>query len=377
MTRVLLVYQPIDGGVGRHVADLADGLAARGHQVVLCGPERPELTPVDFPHIPVPMSRAVTPAADARAVARLVTALDSFRPEVVHAHSSKAGAIARLARLRRGRTPVVYTPHGYAFTGQFERPLERFGYRAAELMLAPLTSMVLCVCEAEARLARGVAPGRPIRVVHNGVPMAPGRALGGPAPVGHTSAAGEPKPGPVICTLTQLRPGKGVEVLLDAFKRLRSSASPADARLVIWGDGSDADKLRARAHELGLGDAVQFPGATTTPLDAISQADLFVLPSLAEAFPYVVLEAMSAGLPIVASDVGGIAEAVQPPLCGLLVEPGDAGALATAIDGLLRDPARRVAVGAAGRSRIETDLSLDAMLDGVEHAYEELVHRGR
>ena len=171
MTRVLLVHQPIDGGVARHVADLFIGLRASGHEAVLCGPQPPitlrgQLEPGD--HQPLAMQRAIAPRPDAATIGELASIIDRVRPDVVHSHSSKAGAVARLARLIRPRTPALYTPHGYAMAGFFHR-VERVVYREAERGLGLLTSRVLAVCEAEASLARTVTAARRVRVVHNGV----------------------------------------------------------------------------------------------------------------------------------------------------------------------------------------------------------------
>ena len=119
MTRVLLVSQPTDGGVFRHVRDLAEGLPALGFDVALAAPPLTAPAPADTV-ITLPLVRAPSPTSDARALAGLVRAVRAYRPDIVHAHSSKAGAVARLARVLTPGTPVVYTPHGYAHAGYFE-----------------------------------------------------------------------------------------------------------------------------------------------------------------------------------------------------------------------------------------------------------------
>ena len=126
--RVLLCHQPTDGGVGRHVRDLIEGLVARGHEVVVCAPALPHGLQQPVAHVHIDLTRAVAPGADTSALVRLARVVRDLRPEVIHAHSSKAGAIARLARPLLGHTPVLYTPHGYAFAGYFSRSLERLAY---------------------------------------------------------------------------------------------------------------------------------------------------------------------------------------------------------------------------------------------------------
>src|SRR2546429_3162219 len=157
--RVLLCHQPTDGGVGRHVRDIAEGLSEDGFEVILCSPAVPEGTDPALRHVPLDLRRAIVPRTDLAAQVGLARIIAQLRPDVVHAHSSKAGALARLARLARPRLPVLYTPHGVAFAGYFSREIERSAYRAIERALAPLASRIVCVCEAEARLGRPVGAG--------------------------------------------------------------------------------------------------------------------------------------------------------------------------------------------------------------------------
>src|SRR5947209_8246065 len=143
MRRIMQLYQPTGGGVGRHVKDVAEGLSERGHEVLLCGPSAPEgmsRLPPRVSHVPLELGRAVSPKADLTALRQLAAILRRLKPDVLHAHSSKAGALGRLARLSRLRMPVVYTPHGYAFAGWFSSSRERLAYREIERALAPLSS---------------------------------------------------------------------------------------------------------------------------------------------------------------------------------------------------------------------------------------------
>ena len=119
MPRVLLVSQPTDGGVFRHVSDLAEGLPGHGFEVVLAAPPLQTPPPTDLT-VELPLVRSPSPREDTRAVAALARAVRELRPALVHAHSSKAGAVARIARALAPRTPVLYTPHGYAHAGYFE-----------------------------------------------------------------------------------------------------------------------------------------------------------------------------------------------------------------------------------------------------------------
>ena len=362
--RVLLCHQPTDGGVGRHVRDLIEGLVARGHEVAVCSPALPQGLRQPVAHVHIDLRRAVAPGADTSALLRLARVVRDLRPDVIHAHSSKAGAIARLARPFFAHTPVLYTPHGYAFAGYFSRSLERLAYLGIERTLAPLTSRVVCVCEAEAQLARSIGSRERVRVIHNGI-----------APAGEGDADARllalSRGGPVIGALTLLRPGKGLETLIAATPQVL--ASHPEARVAIVGQGPDLAKLRAQAVALGVAEEIHFLGPTEQPLPSLRAMDVFVHPSWAESFPYVILEAMSLSLPIVASDVGGVAEAVVDRDSGLLVRPRDERALARALVAVLDDRARARRLGERARSRLELRFTRTEMVERLAELYDETV----
>jgi glycosyltransferase involved in cell wall biosynthesis len=362
--RVLFCHQPTDGGVGRHLRDLVDGLSARGHEVLVCSPAIPQGVSAPVTHLHLDLQRAIAPRADLRALKRLTAIIREARPDVIHAHSSKAGAIARLAKAFAPRVPVVYTPHGYAFAGHFSSSTERRLYRGVELALAPLARRVVCVCEAEARLARTVGPSGRVRVVHNGIAAA---GAGGVDP----RVAELSQLGPVIGALTLLRPGKGMETLIAATPQVL--ARHPDAQIAIVGEGPDLEALSAQARTLGVADAVRFLGPSADPLGALRGMDIFVHPSWAEAFPYVILEAMSLGRPILASDVGGIGEAVIDGQSGLLRPPRDEQALARALIELLDDPRRAGELGEGASQRVRL-FTLTAMIERLSAVYEEIIH---
>lgn len=362
MTRVLLVYQPTDGGVGRHVADLAIGLTDRGHEVVLCGPAAPErCRKPELRICQLNLGRAITPGADVRALRTFGRIVHDVQPDIVHAHSSKAGAIGRIGRLAHPRTPVLYTPHGYAFAGHFSREAERLAYREIERVLARLTTQVICVCEAEARLARSIGPVDRVSVVYNGIEPRDSKQA-------DERILELARQGPVICAVTLLRPGKGLETLIDAMPMVLTRYPTAQVAVV--GDGPDLEALRARAQARSIIHAVHFLGSSPDPPSVMCGATIFVHPSLAEAFPYVILEAMSAGLPIVASDVGGIGEALVDGQSGRLVAPGNPGLLASALIDLLANPDRAARMGVAAKQRMHRLFTRAQMVDGIARVYE-------
>ena len=314
--------------------------------------------------------RAVSPAKDTGSVAAFARAVSKVRPDLIHAHSSKAGAVARLARVAHPRVPVVYTPHGYASAGYFPGRLVRHSYGLAERLLAPLADRVICVCEAELRIASEIGRAGRTRLVHNGVGAPDKEDV--PVPDDISDLAGE---GPLLCAVSQLRPGKGIDTLLDAMP-LVLDAMPTTLLLIV-GDGIDRAALEDRARRIDH--AVRFvgspPGPMTSVAGVIQLADVFVAPSWAESFPYTVLEAMALGASIVATDVGGVGEAVLDGSTGLLVPPRDSAALAAAIVALLSDPHRAARLGAAARELVSRRFTVERMVAETASVYRELLER--
>jgi glycosyltransferase involved in cell wall biosynthesis len=252
----------------------------------------------------------------------------------------------------------------YAFAGDFARHAERRAYRGVERMLAPAASRVVCVCDAEAQLARSIGPASRVRVVHNGIAPAGDGALDPRiAELAHR--------GPVVGALALLSPRKGLKTLIDATPQVL--ARHPRMQVAIVGEGPDLEALRAQAHLLNITHAVHFLGPSTEPLSALRGMEVFVHPSLAEAFPYVVLEAMSLGRPIIASDVGGTREAIVDRESGLLMHPGDKETLAHALIALLDDADWRARLGRAAQHRLEQRFTSSAMIDRMTSLYDEVL----
>ncbi len=231
-------------------------------------------------------------------------------------------------------------------TGQIR--LQRLAYRAATKVVAnsPAARQVL---EAE-----GVAPAS-IAVIPNGVD---------PAWFDLPDHRG---PIRTVVTVANLRPEKSHETLLDAAAAL--APRHPDLRFLIVGDGPRRPALESRAAARGLGGVVQFLGHRDDVPDLLAAADLFVLPSRSEAFPNGAIEAMAAGLPVVACAVGGLIDLIEDGRTGVLVPAGDAAALASAIGALVADPSRAAALGGAARVAVRQRYSFDRMVGSFEDLY--------
>ncbi|GAA6747090.1 glycosyltransferase family 4 protein [Thermus brockianus] len=310
-------------------------------------------------HLFAHMVQPIRPASDLRGLREVRDLIRRLRPDLVHAHSSKAGFLGRLAARSLG-VRSVFTAHGWAFTDGVS-PARRALALTLERLAGRVGDLVLAVSERDRELAlryRVVPPER-IRVVWNGVPDTPLRADPGRHP-------------PRIVMVGRFAPQKDHALLLRALAGLRG----LPWRLDLVGQGSLLPEVRALAERLGLGERVRFLGKRLDVDRILADAQVFVLASNWEGLPLSVLEAMRAGLPVVASDVGGVREAVLEGRTGYLVPRGDEGLLRERLALLLQDPHLRVALGSEGRRRYETHFTLERMLSQVWATYEELLAGG-
>jgi glycosyltransferase involved in cell wall biosynthesis len=362
-----MVLRPSEGGAFRHVASLGSELRRMGHEVAICGPHARHAEALDVEVIPLEIVRPLSPREDARSVEALVAVMRRFRPDLIHSHGSKGGVMARVAALSCTGTPLVSTPHGYAFAGALPRPPERALFWLAERLTTPLADRVICVCEEEARLARQFCSEDRIRVIHNGI-----EPLERPDP-DEEALAFRGEDGILLGAISGLRPGKGLETLLSAFSILRRDHPRM--RLLIVGGGPEEERLRTQVSRGDLEDVVRIAGPVENPFPMMVAADVLVAPSWSESFPYSILEAMSLGMPLVATRVGGIPEAIEDGVTGVLVPPQRAAPLAEAIVALASDPARAASLGEAAARRLRALFTLSRMVEQTVAVYEELTDR--
>jgi glycosyltransferase involved in cell wall biosynthesis len=180
---------------------------------------------------------------------------------------------------------------------------------------------------------------------------------------------------PTVIYVGRLHPQKGIGVLLEAAARLRASEA-IDFRIVLVGDGPAGEELRLQARCLGLGDGVQFAGATERVAEHLQAADIFVLPSRSEGLSNALLEAMASGLPVVATAIPGNVDVITHGRNGMLVAVDDPEALASACAGLLGDRSRREELGRAARMTVEARYSLDRVARDYLALYRALVPPG-
>lgn len=366
--RILHVMRAPVGGLFRHVLDLSSEQAKRGHSVgiVADSTAADALTVQRLSDIApqlrlglslIPMSRqpGIGDGATVRKVVKIARALDL---DVLHGHGAKGGAYARLAKawLRtRGNKKVrtFYTPHGGSL---HYKPGTAAGsvFMALERVMARMTDGLIFESDfarrAYARLTGEGGP--PLRVIPNG--LRPEDFVMRPT----ADEAAE------FLFIGELRQLKGVDVLLEAVSRL---ATDRLVRAVIVGGGPESEDYKAQALELGLADIVMFPGAMPAP-SAFPLGRCLVVPSRAESFPYVVLEAGAAGKPLIATDVGGIPEIVAGTQT-TLIEAGSVDALVAAMESVLLDPAAATARANELRQKVQNTYTVEAMTDAVLSFY--------
>jgi glycosyltransferase involved in cell wall biosynthesis len=354
------------GGLFRHVADLAMAQAAAGHRVgVICAQGGDALTEARLRTLTPVLKLGVHRLEMGRGLgldditaSRQVAALArDVKPDVLHGHGAKGGAYARLAarslNVKVQAVRCFYTPHG----GSLHYPPTTLAgkvYGALERYLERYTDGLLFESQfaADRYSAQIGVPACAARVVVNGLL---------PADFVNVTPRDDAADFLFVGELRQL---KGVDVALEALAEL---IKQRPARAVFVGAGPDALTFKAQAESLGLAQCVNFPG-TLPAREAFTMGRVLLVPSRAESLPYVVLEAIGAGLPVLASNVGGI-PAIVPPALGRLLPPGDVAALASAMRGALENPAALQTEAQALKGYVQQRFHVHAMAGAITSFY--------
>ena len=360
MKKILYVVTRAERGGGQvHVRDLLRGFQfsyechlATGEEGFLCDEARDLGIVV---HIIPNMVQPISIGKDVRAVMEIRALLKKLKPDLVHAHTSKAGLLARFAGATAG-FPVVFTAHTWSFAEGISRkqkfialPLER---------LAGLGSRIITVSESNRLLAlsRGVAGERSMTTVWNGIPDTPRRADPG--------FSGRVR----ILMVARFAEQKDQALLLRAL-----SGVSEEFEVDFVGEGPMLAQVQNVAQDLGLTDRVNFLGDRSDVAELLARAHIFALSTKWEGLPLSILEAMRAGLPVIASNVGGVSESVEDGVSGFLVPVGDADKFRVGLLKLIRSPELRRDFGRAGRRRYEQDFTLQKMLAKTAEIYSEVI----
>ncbi|MFN2468572.1 MAG: glycosyltransferase family 4 protein [Gaiellaceae bacterium] len=383
--RVLRVIARLNmGGPALHVAYLTAGLRARGYSTTLVAgtlarDEESMAFVADDLGVPVrtidQLHREISPLHDAVAVLRLARIIRRKRPHILHTHTAKAGAIGRLAAVLAGpaRPPiVVHTFHGHVLRGYFD-PLRAGGFRLLERWLARRATALVAVSPQvrDDLVALGVARREAFTVLRLGIALderVVARDEEGPA---MRALLGIPRERFILGWVGRMTGVKRTDDVLLALKRLREAG--IDAGLCMVGDGPDRDHVEQRARDLGVVRQCYFLGYQEDVSAFFAAFDAFVLPSANEGTPVSAIEALAAGLPVVANRVGGVPDVVRDGVDGVLVELGDVAGLARALERLAGDPGLRERMGRAGRERVLPRYSVERLIDDVDLLYRSLL----
>jgi glycosyltransferase involved in cell wall biosynthesis len=358
--RLLLIVDSLEvGGAERHAADLASALCRKGYGVeVACSVAGELAESLEAAGVPVRtltrqrVKRRVS-LAYARSIRRI---LKESWFDLVHAHIY-ASAVAAAIAVRRIGLPLVITEHTEAsWQTWWTRRVSRWAHRRARHTIAVSTPIQRRLIEKD-----GVPPYRVSLIPNAVIPASDDPPdLTGTLPDGWLE-------GPLVGVVARLQPEKGVADFLKAAAHV-SKISP-QVRFLVVGDGPLREELLALARRIGVEKRVRFLGHRTDARALVGLMEVLVVPSVTEGSPLIVLEAMAAGVPLVASAVGGIPDQIRHDKEGLLVPPGDTGALGEALLNLLRDPARARRLGEAGRRRATSELGHPTMVRRIEDVY--------
>lgn len=348
------------GGASRYVFELAQALK-NSHNVVVAAGGAGELfrqcENAGIRTIPIPnLKRDIAILNECRVFFFLLSLFRKEKPDIVHLNSPKAGGLGALAAHLAGVSQIIYTAHGWTFFEDrpfYQRALIKlFSY--ATVLLATTT---IAVSKKDAGVfAHWLLARRKVVYIPNGVRG--GTHGSRDAMREKLKAYGVPLTHPfVFGTIAELHKNKGLSYLIEAIRGVQ------DAMLIIIGEGEERRRLTLAIGAYKLRHRVVLAGHISDAAELIPAFDAFVLPSVKEGLPYVMLEAGIRGVPTVATNVGGIPDVIEDEKTGLLVPPKDPSALAAALKRLINDEHLRYRLGTALKQKVERDFSLDLMLE--------------
>jgi glycosyltransferase involved in cell wall biosynthesis len=359
------------GGPARHALLLSRELGAEFPTLLAAGDPGPgegELTDPEVDVIRLPLTRPLDPRKDlaaGRAVRRLLAQHDI---RLVDSHMAKAGTVGRLAAASvRGRIRTVHTFHGHVLDGYF-RPAVQHAFIAAERALAARTDVLVAISDEIRDSLLRLRIGRPeqYRLIPLGFDLRAHLAVDGRTGSLRRAIGLDPHT-PLVGALGRLAPIKNHALLLEAMKLL------PDVHLAILGEGELSRALRAAARDQGLEARAHFVGWRTDVPAVMGDLDVVVISSRNEGTPVSLIEALACGVPVVATDVGGVRSVVKEDVSGYLVPSGDGAALAERVRTLMSSESLRHRLGAAGRADVRDRYSKERLVSDIRSLYDELL----
>jgi len=376
------------GGPALHVAYLSEGLRERGYDTTLVAGTLArgedsmsfvaEELGVRVERVPE-LSREISPLRDLRAILRLAQLIRRERPQILHTHTAKAGAVGRIAALAAGhaRPPIiVHTFHGHVLRGYFD-PVRAYGFRLFERWLATKTTTLIAVSPQvrDDLVHLGVAPREKFTVIRLGIELDERISAPDGARAETRRLLGVPQDAFVVGWIGRMTGVKNTDQVLAALKLLRDRG--VDAYLCMVGDGPDRERLERRAHDLGVVKRCLFLGYQEEVARFYAAFDGMILTSVNEGTPVSAIESLAAGRPVVATRVGGVPDVVDDGEDGFLVDPGSTEQLADRLEELARNPELREQMGERGRARVPSRYAVTRLVEDMDRLYKSLLAASR
>jgi glycosyltransferase involved in cell wall biosynthesis len=358
---IYIITQPDLGGAQGNVYDLISKFSLESEVHLAVGSEghlTEDVCVLGIPvHIIPNLTRSIKLLGDYYAIKEFVAVIRKIKPDIIHAHSSKAGVIARIAGWLT-KTPVAFTAHGWGFTPGTPK-LRRSVALIAERSLASLSAKLICVSESDRQLALrcNVGNEKSLTVIRYGIEN---------ANVSTPALAQQP---PKLIMVARFNEQKDQETLLKAIAQLND----ADFHLDLVGSGVSLEFCQQLAKSLGILNKVSFLGDRRDVPELLAKAQIFILSTHYEGLPISILEAMRAGLPVIATSVNGIPEEIENGKTGLLVPRQDVDALAEALSKLVQVPEVRQLMGNAAREKFLREFTIERMFMETRAVYEDLL----
>ncbi|WP_034629661.1 glycosyltransferase family 4 protein [Desulfotruncus alcoholivorax] len=370
--KVLQVIRPSEGGIGKHVLLLAEGLKDDFDVTVAC-PQGSSLEDnflaKKIKILALPLKGIISLKDDFASFKILSNFMRGERVNLVHAHGAKAALIARPAALWSGVPASVYTVHNSIINPKWPSWKNRIA-AAIERALSSSTDCIITVSRAlcEEIITQENIPRSKIKVIHNGIDF---NEFDYSDNQTTKDKWGIPHHRTVIGTVARMAPQKGLPVLINAAKQI---IDKYDLHFLIAGDGPLRASLQEQVHSAGMQDFFTFTGAVKNVAQVYQVMDIFVLPSITEGLPLTILEAMSFGLPVIASAVGGIPELIINNETGLLIPPGNDDELALKIAYLVEFPGKKYELGGKARQLVLNNFAVENMIKKTINLYDNLLH---
>lgn len=369
-TIVYLVRQTA-GGMQNHLLALVSNFKNK-YRIDVIAPSNPKLAEklaaLNVPFYQVPIADNLKPLADLSSAFQIRKLLKQLKPDIFHIHGNKTALVGRLALLGKKSPPTVVTVHNFLIFQQAPFPLKQLAASLERFLMRKTTQLITVSEQLKTALVKDERlPAAKIKVIHNGLDLSNWQTLNKEE---IRQKLGLEKETFVILTVGRLVAWKGHRFLINALNNPPLNAEE-NVKLLIAGDGPLKEELAQLIAKQGLTAKITLLGYATNVPELMTAADLFVLPSLNEPFGLVLLEAMAAKLPIIATNNGGVPEIITHQQTGWLVPPQDAPALAAAICRLKSDAQLRATLALNAWQELNNRFSLTEMLAKTEKVYEE------